>query len=67
MFEHADTAARAGAHAAVGAAGASYTYFGLPMSDLVGLVTIVYLLIQIVASAPKALANVRHWLSLWSK
>lgn len=67
MFEHADTVAKAGAHVSVGAAGASYTYFGLPMSDLVGLVTIVYLLLQIIASAPKAVANLRHWLSRWSK
>jgi len=62
MIANADTAARTAATTSIGAAGASYTYLGLPMADLVGLVTIVYLLIQIIAIAPKALANLRAWL-----
>jgi len=56
MITHADTAAKTATTVGVGAAGTSYTYLGLPMADLVGLVTIVYLLCQIAALAPKAYA-----------
>jgi len=50
MLQSADTVARTGTTTAVGAAGTSYTYLGLPMADIVGLVTIVYLAVQIIGS-----------------
>jgi len=60
MMTHADTAARTATNVGVGAAGTSYTYFGLPMADLVGLFTLLYLLVQIVSSVRKLIADLRH-------
>jgi len=65
MIEHTDTVTRAGANVGVGAAGTSYTYLGLPMADLVGLATLVYLLFQTIVLAPKAFATLRNWFTRW--
>jgi len=63
MIEHSGTAAKTATTVGVGAAGTSYTYFGLPMADIVGLATLVYLLFQTVVIAPKAWAALRDLLS----
>jgi len=60
MIEQTGTVAKGGTVVGVGVAGTSYTYLGLPMADLVGLITIVYLLVQIVVSVRKAFGSKRH-------
>jgi len=61
MIEHSPSAAKAGATVGIGAAGTSYTYLGLPMADLVGLGTLIYLLAQVIVIAPKVVAEIRRW------
>jgi len=61
MIEQTSTAAKAGATIGVGAAGTTYTYLGLPMADLVGLITIVYLLVQTIRTLAPLLADLRRW------
>ncbi|OZI20049.1 hypothetical protein CAL26_21075 [Bordetella genomosp. 9] len=51
--------ADSGVPAAVGVAGAGYTYLGLPLSDWVSIFTIVYLFVHAVAIAPRALETIR--------
>jgi len=63
MIESSSTAAKTGATAFAGAAGTSYTYFGLPMADLVGLATIVYLVSQTIPNLRRLLADLWRWLA----
>jgi len=62
MIEQSSTAAKAAATVGIGAAGTSYTYLGLPMSDLVGLITIVYLLVQTARTLAPLVTDLRCWL-----
>jgi len=62
MIEHTDTLTKVGATAGVGAAGASYTYLGLPLADLMGLATIVYLVAQTIRTLAPMVADLRGWL-----
>jgi len=61
MIEPTDTLTKVGATASVGAAGASYTYLGLPLADLMGLATIVYLIAQILCTLAPLVADLRCW------
>lgn len=65
MIERTGDLADIGTRATIGVAGAGYTYFGLPMSDLVGVVTIVYLLVSTLANIPRAVENVQGWIKKW--
>lgn len=46
--------------ALIGVAGTAYTYMGLPMSVWVSLFTILYLVVQTIAAAPKAAATIKR-------
>lgn len=41
--------------------GVTYTKFGLPMSDIVAYVTIIWIVIQVVIASPKILRIWRNW------
>lgn len=56
-----------GTRVAAGVAGASYTYFGLPMSDWVGLATIIYLAVSTIKNLPHAVEVVKRWVGRWRK
>lgn len=45
----------------VGVAGATYTYFGLPLSAWVSLATLIYLVLQIIVIAPKVVAAIKRF------
>lgn len=67
MIERTGDVADFGTKAAVGAAGATYTYLGLPASVWVSVFTIVYLITHTVAVAPKAIETIKRWVAYWRK
>jgi len=62
MVEYSDPAARAAATVGVGAASTSYTYLGLPLADLIGFVTIGYLLVQTGVTLRPHVVDLYRWL-----
>lgn len=67
MNAHTGDLADVGTRLAAGVAGASYTYFGLPMSDWVGLATIIYLAVATLKNLPQATEVVKRWVRRWRK
>lgn len=56
--------------AAVGAAGAGYTYLGLPLSDWVAIATLIYLAISIFNALPlipERWERLKEWFTKWRK
>jgi molybdopterin biosynthesis enzyme len=60
MIERTGDIAAPGMPAAVGAAGATYTFLGLPGSSWVTIFTLVYLAIHIIKSAPGAWDTIKR-------
>lgn len=52
-----------GQRVGVGVAGASYTLLGLPLSDWVAIVTLIYLVMSAIAVAPKTWDTLKRWLN----
>lgn len=54
-----DVVTTSAAKTTLAVSGAVYTYFGLPLSDWVAILTILFLILQIIAISPRVLAAIR--------
>lgn len=64
-MNHTGDLADTGIRLTAGVAGASYTYLGLPMSDWVGIATIIFLAVSTVKNLPGAVTAVQSYISKW--
>lgn len=46
----------------VGAGGAVYSWLNLPWAEIAAVLTVIYLVIQIIGALPKAITALRTWL-----
>ncbi|MEJ1593535.1 hypothetical protein SMA75_20285 [Escherichia coli] len=48
--------------AAVGAGGSLYSWLNLPWAEVAAVLTVVYLVIQIIGALPKAIDVIKEWM-----